>query len=218
MKSCLICDDHVMVRDALVATVRMGWPRAKITTATDFISAWEAVRTHHDLCLLDLVMPGANPLDGVRQVIERAPTVPVIVITGTEDDALMLALLQLGVSGFAPKSASTSVIDAAIRLVLAGGRYLPERLVHLAMPTGPATTRLTGTHHHYDMTGRQLTTRQLCVLTLVAEGKTNKEIGRQLGIAPSTVKTHIDQVLRLFNATSRTEAVVAAYGCGFLKK
>lgn len=215
MKSCLICDDHVMVRDALAATIRMGWPRAKISIAVDFNAVWEASGTHHDLCLLDLVMPGADPLDGVSRLIAKAPKLPVIVITGTEDDDLMLKLLELGVRGFAPKSASLSVIDAAIRLVLAGGRYLPERLVRLVAHHRPASTETVKPVQKI-FAGKQLTHRQIHVMKLVAEGKTNKEIGKELGIAPSTVKTHLDQILRLLSAANRSDAVRIAYDSGFL--
>lgn len=216
MKSCLICDDHVMVREALSGTVRLGWPRVKIATASNFVSAWEACQGNHDLCLLDLVMPGASPYEGVRLLMERSPDLPVIVITGTEDDALMLALLELGIRGFVQKTANTSIIDAAIRLVLAGGRYLPERLVNIAAER--AESRGTGLPRISSAPLNQirLTARQQLVLKLVASGKTNKEIGRDLGIAPSTVKTHLDQILKFLNAANRTEAVCSAYELGIL--
>lgn len=216
MKSCLICDDHVMVREALSGTIRLGWPRVKIETASNFVAAWEACQNNHDLCLLDLVMPGAAPYDGVRLLLERSPNLPVIVITGTEDDALMLALLELGIRGFVQKTANTCIIDAAIRLVLAGGRYLPERLVNIAAARaetqGSRSTRLSVE----PLSQTRLTARQQLVLKLVASGKANKEIGRELGIAPSTVKTHLDQILIFLNAANRAEAVRSAYDLGLL--
>lgn len=216
MKSCLICDDHIMVRDALAATIKMGWPKAKITTASDFKGAWAAMNTAFDLCLIDLVMPGAAPIEGIQKLLEMAPDLPVIVITGTEDDAIMFALLDLGVRGFVPKSSSTAIIDAAIRLVIAGGRYLPERMIHLASPTAKKPTLSSPGNVGISSTCISLTPRQIRVMKLVAEGKTNKEIGRDLGIAPSTVKTHIDQILLSLKVSNRTEAVRAALDCGVI--
>jgi DNA-binding NarL/FixJ family response regulator len=133
MKTCLICDDHAMMREALAGAVALGWPDAAVTEASDYPSAWRAAESAApDLIISDLIMPGSTPVEGVRRLAEAAPGAPILVVTGNEDDALLLALLKLGVAGFAPKTSKSAVIEAAIRLVLAGGRYLPPRLLDLA--------------------------------------------------------------------------------------
>ncbi len=207
MKSCLICDDHIMVREALAGAVRMGWPKAKITQVGDFPSAWAAAGAQpHDICIADLIMPGAGPLDGVAGIIDTAPDMAVLVITGTEDDVVMLQLLDMGIAGFVSKSASTGIIDAALRLILAGGRFLPPRLAAIAA-TQIHRREATPVLDRTATISNRLTSRQHGVLKLVADGRTNKEIGRMLGVAPSTVKTHLEQIMRQLGAVNRADTV-----------
>ncbi|HEY2658378.1 MAG TPA: response regulator transcription factor [Caulobacteraceae bacterium] len=209
MKTCLVCDDHVLVREALAGAVRLAWPQAQITEVGDFPSAWAEAAKGHALCIADLMMPGAGPLAGIDGIMQAAPGMPVLIVTGTEDDALLLDLLDRGVAGFAPKTASSAIIEAALRLIAVGGRYLPQRLADIAasrIDTG-------GTPPQRDaaaMLCERLTDRQLDVLRLVAEGRSNKEIARTLDLAPSTVKTHLAHVLDCLNASNRTEASVKA--------
>ena len=115
MKSCLVCDDHAMMRMALSGAVSMAWPDAIVSTAEDFDAAQAAARAGPDLILCDLSMPGATPLEGIKGVRAAAPETPLLVVTGNEDDALLLALFDLGIAGFVPKSASAEVIEAALR-------------------------------------------------------------------------------------------------------
>ncbi|NBZ88166.1 response regulator transcription factor [Stagnihabitans tardus] len=201
----LICDDHALVREALGGTVSMGWPGAVVDLAGDFPTAWAKAALGHDLILCDLVMPGAAPLAGIDGLIRAAPGVPVLVVTGTEDDALLLDLLARGVAGFAPKSASGAIIEAAMRLILAGGRYLPPRLADIATSRSQTLQR----DDVAQLTAR-LTDRQMDVLHLIAKGQSNKEIARALDLSPSTVKSHISHVLTCLGAANRTEAAIKA--------
>ncbi len=209
MKKVLICDDHAMVREALSGTIRMGWPEAEVKEAADFPTAWAAARNDIDICIADLMMPGASPLAGIDGLIRVAPRMKILIVTGTEDDALLLDLLDRGVAGFSSKSANGSVIEAVLRLIEAGGRYLPPRLANIAAaqvdmqiasllpPSGPKPII-------------RLSTRQRDVLKLVSEGYSNKEIAKKLDLAPSTVKTHVSSVLVALGASNRTDAVSKA--------
>jgi DNA-binding NarL/FixJ family response regulator len=205
MKTCLICDDHPLVREALAGTVRLGWPEARITEVGDFPSAWTEAAKGYDVCVADLMMPGAEPLAGIDALMRAAPGMAILIVTGTQDDALLLDLLARGVAGFAPKTASGAVIEAALRLIDAGGRYLPPRVADIAasrMDTGEAR----GAGAIAASVAERLTERQMSVLRLVALGRSNKEIGRELDLAPSTVKTHLAHILACLGATNRTEA------------
>lgn len=206
MKTCLICDDHALVREALVGTVKMNWPDAVVTQASDFPDAWAQAQSQPDLCIADLVMPGASPMQGIQGIMQAAPLTPVLVVTGTEDDALLLSLLKSGVAGFAPKSASGAIVEAAIRLILAGGRYLPPRLADIAAARMDAAPKDNAAIVTYPGLLAQLTLRQLDVLRLVSQGQSNKEIARVLGLAPSTVKTHLEHLLAILGVANRTEA------------
>lgn len=205
MESCLIADDHAMVRDALSLSVSARWPKATIWEAADYPSAWALAEYQPTLCLVDLGMAGALPRDGVAQIMQHAPDTRVLIVTGTQDDPLMLALLDDGVAGFISKSANMAVITAAIDLVMAGGRYLPPRIAEIAATISPA-----------ENTHQRLSPRQLAVLRLVGEGETNKDIARALGISPATVKVHIAQAMAALGAVNRTDAAMKARELGVI--
>jgi len=208
MKLCLICDDHVMMREAISGAVQFGWPEAEIVQAGDYDTAWAAMAAlTPDLCVTDLMMPGAGPVEGIRRLREAAPGTPLLVVTGNEDDATLLALFELGIAGFAPKTSKSAVIEAAIRLVLAGGRYLPPRVVELAAQRGGGASAGQSV---------RLTERQSDVLARIATGKSNKEIARDLDLSPATVKAHIAAIILALGATNRTDATYKARVLGLL--
>lgn len=211
MKTCLICDDHAMMREALAGAVAIGWPGADVVQAADYPTAWRAAEAGPDLIISDLIMPGAAPVDGVCRLAETAPDSPILVVTGNEEDDVLLALLKLGVAGFAPKTSRSEVIEAAIRLVLAGGRYLPPRVLDLigrsgVQPTPPSAMPLLG----------RLTDRQLDVLRLIATGGSNKEIARDLDLSPATIKAHTAAAIAALGAANRTEAAMRARELGLI--
>jgi DNA-binding NarL/FixJ family response regulator len=195
----------------------MGWPKVKVTQVGNFPHAWAAAADPHDLCIVDLIMPGAGPVEGVAGLLDTAPDMRVLVVTGTEDDTVMLSLLDKGIAGFVSKSASTGILDAAIRLVLAGGRYLPPRLATIAA-SQIHRGEVAPVRDQSAAIANQLTLRQHSVLRLVADGRTNKEIGRLLGVAPSTVKTHLEQIMRALGAANRADTVRTAYETGILMR
>lgn len=210
VQSCLIADDHAMLREALAGVVALGWPAARVTQCGDFPTAWAAAAAMTaaaaapDLILCDLVMPGSAPVPGIAGLRQAAPATPLLVITGTEDDATLLALFDLGVAGFASKASPSALIDAAIRVVLAGGRYLPPRLLDLAAGHGAGATAAPPS------AAARLTARQVDVLRLIAAGQSNKEIARDLDLSPATVKAHTAAALAALGASNRAEAVFRA--------
>lgn len=154
-----------------------------------------------DLLLMDLHMPGARGLEGAREVRQRAPQVPLAVVSADDDPEAVRALLALGISGFIPKTDSPAVITSAVRLILAGGVYVPPKLVSaLSVPharrNGAATAGLTE--------------RQLEVVRLLARGLSNKAIARELGVSEGTVKVHLLAVFRALEVRNRTAAVISA--------
>jgi two-component system, NarL family, nitrate/nitrite response regulator NarL len=206
---CLIADDHAMMRDALAGTVRLIWPDADIRTAANFSEAVAAASSQRfDLILCDLSMPGPSPLEGVAQIMAAAPGTSLLIVTGSEDDAMLLALLAMGVSGFLTKTASGEVVEAAIALVAAGGRYLPPRLLDLVSP---------GLQRPTPPSPVVLTERQQHVLSLLVKGASNKEIARMLAISPATVKVHVAAVLLALRARNRAEAIARAFDRGLVQ-
>lgn len=190
-----------MLRDALVGSVKLGWPEAAVSEADSFPAAWQAAQARPDLILCDLVMPGADPLDGIDGLLKAAPGVPVLVITGNDDDRLLLALFDRGVAGYLPKSSRAATIEAAIGLILSGERYIPSRVLDLTVGRSGGSASANGT---------RLTARQLDVLQLLAQGRTNKEIARELDLSPATVKAHAAAIFEGLGAANRTDAVSKA--------
>lgn len=181
----------------------LGWPEASIREAATFPEAWDAANADLDLILCDLVMPGAEPLDGIGGVLNAAPGVPVLVITGNDDDRLLLSLFDLGVAGYLPKSSRAATIEAAIGVILAGERYVPARVLELVAARAAGAVPPRGTE-------AVLTGRQLDVLRLLAQGLTNKEIAREFDLSPATVKAHAAAIFEALGASNRTEAVSKA--------
>lgn len=204
MKRCLVCDDHALMREAMIGLVQDRWSAAKIDEAADFPAAWTLAALEPDLCLVDLSMPGADLRSGIAGVMARAPGAQVVAVTGTGGDDLLIDLLAMGVAGFLPKTMSGAAMLAAIELVLAGGRYLPPRVAELLLArvrlSPPPVVRAAGS----------LTPRQRQVLDLVARGLSNKEIAKTLGLSPATIKTHVSQAIAIVGGTNRTDAAIRA--------
>ncbi|MBC8118587.1 MAG: response regulator transcription factor, partial [Burkholderiaceae bacterium] len=157
-----------------------------------------------DLAIVDLRMPGADGIDWIRSLRTSYPSLPLLVISATEDSALVRALIGCGIAGFIPKSDSPAVVLQAVRLVLAGGTYAPLRLLsdHVLGSAGDPG--------HAAPTMAGLTPRQREVLAQLARGFPNKRIARELGLSESTVKVHLLAIYRVLAVRNRTEAVIAA--------
>ena len=204
----LIADDHPLVRDALARTVRELDVAADVQQAGDFEALLRlALAAPADLALLDLNMPGMNGVAGLRRLREMLPTLPVVVASGQDDAATIRAVLAAGAAGFIPKSERTEVLLHALRLVLAGGVYVPPRGLEEAAVVEPTALSKQGA-------AATLTPRQRDVLRALSRGQPNKLIARELGLTEGTVKIHIAAILRALQARNRTEAVVRAREIG----
>jgi DNA-binding NarL/FixJ family response regulator len=208
MRRCLICDDHELVRAALAAAVAGRWTGVTVTEVGDFPAAWSTAAEGYDLILADLKMPGAAGADGIARLRAAAPETPLLVVTGTPDDRVMMDLLALGVAGFVSKTESTAIILAAIELALAGGRYLPPRVAELAAGSVAGVAA--------DEQPAPVSSRQRDVLRLIAGGRSNKEIALALGVSPATVKAHVAGAIAAIGAQNRTDAAVRARSRGWI--
>jgi DNA-binding NarL/FixJ family response regulator len=216
----LVCDDHPLVRTALCATAGSMIPEHRPVPARDFTEAWRLAEEEDEivLCLVDLHMPGATPTDGLAGIKSRAPEAKLVVITGSESDEDLLAALRIGVDGFVPKTAEPGVVEAAIRLVMAGGRYLPPRVAELAsvIPASGDVRETNSARPNFQAAYGRISERQRDVVKLMAQGRSNKEIAKALDLSPATVKTHIANIIAAFGAANRTEAALHARESGLL--
>jgi DNA-binding NarL/FixJ family response regulator len=142
----------------------------------------------------------------------RHPEVPVVVLSSADDRPTVLAAIAAGAAGFIPKSSPNEVLLNALRLVLAGGKYLPPEALAPAAGPGARPARAAESVRSLETLG--LTDRQAQVLKLLAAGKSNKLICRELDLAERTVKAHISAVFRALGVTTRTQAALAAAKLG----
>jgi DNA-binding NarL/FixJ family response regulator len=211
----LVVDDHPLIRAAVRNVLTQLETDVAVHEAQNCPAALALVDAHPDftLVLLDLHLPGMGGLDALSILRERYPEIPVVVLSAADDRDSVLQALDRGAMGFIPKSSSNDVMVNALRLVLAGGIYLPPEVLaassvgaaHAASPPAFPTARPTTAPADLG-----LTERQAQVLALMVQGKPNKLICRELGLAESTVKIHITAILKALKVTNRTQAVIAA--------
>ncbi|CAA7620416.1 response regulator transcription factor [Magnetospirillum sp. SS-4] len=207
----LIADDHELFRDGLRLVLDQFEGPPTIVEACDFPQTIAAVQNEADLdiVLLDLTMPGMDWVEALAKLKSMLPnTVPVIVLSASDDRRHVLQAVNMGAAGFIPKTSSSRIMLSALKLVLSGGVYLPPALLEPSHP-GDDGGPVTG-----DAAMAALTPRQKEVLALLGQGKSNKEIARVLELAEGTVKLHVTAILKALNVNNRTRAVVAASQLG----
>ena len=213
----LIADDHRLIIEGVKIKLAELDPALEAVVAMNLEELDRVVAAHAhelDLALVDIAMPGTHGFEHVARLRSQAPALPVIVLSGSEDVELMRALIDLGVLGFIPKAYSPEVMLSAIRLVLAGGIYVPPLLLANAQAQGwqpsEAPAAEGAPSRSIDGLRNLLTERQIDVMRLLSQGKPNKLIARDLGISEGTVKIHLAAIFRALNVRNRVEAVVAS--------
>ena len=212
----LVVDDHVLIRQAMHGMLKKLRRDALVLEACSSEKAMDLIAEHPDLdlILLDLSLPDRDGFAVLADLRERIPSTAVVVVSAVHDPGNVRKALDLGALGYIPKSAQGDVILGALRLVLSGGIYVPpEILTRSATPAAIDKYQFGRMSEASDYLG--LTDRQLEVLGLMMEGKSNKTICRILDLAEPTVKNHVTAILKTLNVSNRTEAVVAANSLGW---
>lgn len=198
----IIADDHPLFRGALKQALTAMAGNPDIVEAGDFEAARRAAADHAnaDLLLLDLAMPGVSGLSGLIALRAEFQSLPVVVVSASDDPATIRRALDLGASGFISKSASIEEIREGIGSVLEGNICTPGGYVR-----GPEQDSEVA-----DLIARlrTLTPQQSRVLAMLAEGLLNKQIAYELGVSEATIKAHVSAILLKLNVDSRTQAVI----------
>jgi DNA-binding NarL/FixJ family response regulator len=208
----LVVDDHPLVRDAMSGILADIAGSLELIEAADCAAGLALARAHPDidLVLLDLDLPGSRRFEALDRFRREHPTLPVVILSMHRDRQSVREAIHRGAMGFITKASPKEVIASAARLVLSGGVYLPPEALAEEEP-GDADAELgSPTGAPRSVTDLGLTPRQGQVLALIMQGKSNKEICRDLGLADRTVKVHVTAVLTALRVSSRTKAVVAA--------
>jgi DNA-binding NarL/FixJ family response regulator len=207
----LIADDHPVLREALQNVLRELDGGVTVHEAADGGAVRRLAAEHPDLdlALLDICLPGVRGLELFDELRGVYPALPLVALSALDDPATVRAVLAGGAMGFIPKSCSHPVMVSALRLVLSGGRYLPPESMMPLWASSSGQTASLDTPVPASVEELGLTDRQQEVLSLVVQGKSNKQICRELGLAEPTVKVHVTAILRALKVSSRTQAVVA---------
>ncbi len=216
----LLVDDHPLILSALQAMIQELDPDVKVTAVGSAAAARSALAADadFDLVLLDLQLGDASGFDVLVEMRKAHPALPVVVISASDRASDVIQAIDLGAMGFVPKRASNDTLVEALRLVMAGGIYVPAMHLgnqagsgaHQRAPSAAIPAAETATYQvtpSFEELG--LTPRQADVLTQLLQGKPNKEIARRLGLSVETVKDHVQAVLRALGVSSRTQAVLA---------
>lgn len=197
----ILADDHSLFREGMRHILRGLDPQLRLLEACDYAGLELLLRRHADadLALIDLNMPGKGA-GKIEELIALAPTIPLVVLSASEDAPNIRQILDAGAMGYIPKRETSEVMLGALRIVLSGGIYVPPSL--LRQPPAP--------------TGEALSSRQVAVLTQLCAGKSNKAIGRELAMSEGTIKSHIATIYRVLNVGNRTQATRAAIAKGLL--
>ena len=199
----VIADDHPLFRGALREAVS-GLFTAEISEAGTFEEVTDLLERggEVDLILLDLKMPGVRGFSGLMYLRAQYPGVPLVVVSGNDDPAVIRRCIEFGASGFIPKTLSADALRQAIARVLQGEVWTPPDvdLAPASDAEGAATIARLAT----------LTPQQVRVLMMLSGGLLNKQIAYELGVSEATVKAHVSAILQKLGVDSRTQAVIAA--------
>jgi len=206
MPRILLVDDHPLYHEGLASAFARLAPDLGIESACSAEAGLALLRSSPapsiDLALIDLVLPNTDGITALALFAAAVPHVPRVLISGREDPDVARRARDAGASGFVPKSLPVDRLIAGLRRVLDGGAYF-DALVDARSVT-PAT--------------EQLTLRQLEVLQLLGEGRSNKEISSALSIADRTVRAHLTELFRTLGVSGRTQAILTAQRLGLLAR
>lgn len=200
----VIADDHPLFRGAMREAVSGLFERVEIAEAGSFEQISELLDRGGDvdLILLDLAMPGVRGFSGLLYLRAQYPSVPVVVVSATDDPGVIRRCMDFGAAGYIPKTLGVDVMRQGIMAVLHGGLWTPPD-IDLDAAADPETSASLARF-------ATLTPQQVRVLMMLSEGLLNKQIAYELSVSEATVKAHVSAILQKLGVESRTQAVIAA--------
>jgi DNA-binding NarL/FixJ family response regulator len=206
----LVIDDHPLVHEIMPSVLSKALGEVTVATESTLEAGLARASSGEapDLVLLDLGLPGCAGLEAISRFRMHFPELPVVVLSASCDRESILGALEAGAAGYIPKTSKPDVMIAALKVVAAGGTYVPPEVLEDPMKGAPR--RRSG---HLD-----LTERQKDVLRLILKGYNNERIAAELAIAPNTVKQHAHAIFTVLGVSTRAEAVVAAARHGLMPR
>ena len=196
----IVIDDHPLFCNGVVQMVRTACPQIEVECASSAEQGLGLARRGADLILLDLSLPGLEGSEAFAMLRRQCPDVPIAILTASDNRHDMEAAMAAGARAFLRKSDPPEELLNAILRILAGETVCSDKS-HNALPAGLPV---------------HLTPRQREILHLLCRGHPNKEIALQLGLAETTVKTHITAIFQALGVVNRTQAVLAVRRHGWV--
>jgi DNA-binding NarL/FixJ family response regulator len=211
----LMVDDHALFRDGMRYVLQQLADEVEVIDSGYFQDGMKraAENPDLDLALLDLHMPGSDGINSIYAFGKANPTIPIVVVSGSDRRDDIEKVMESGAMGFISKMSSSKAMLAALRMVLDGGVYIPPQLLQQAML---GIDQGNGDRRTERVSKSGLTPRQMETLQLLAEGLSNKEVSERMYLAEGTVKIHTAGVYQVLRVNSRLEAVSAARRMGLL--
>ena len=209
--SVLLVDDHTLFRSGIRSLLQRHGDFSVVGEASDGIEGIKrAKQLHPDVVLLDLNMPGMSGLETLQLLLQDCPDTAVILLTVSEEAEDLTAALQAGARGYLIKNIDADYLVRAIKRAAAGEPVLAEAMTTKLVAHLQGGTQKPAVPSELD----KLTPREKEILACLARGESNKIIARTLDVAESTVKIHVQNILKKLNLTSRVQAAVFAVGHG----
>jgi two-component system, NarL family, response regulator DegU len=212
----LIADDHQVVREGLSAILRTKDDIEVVGEVKDGLEAVEqARRLKPDVILMDISMPGMSGVEATRQIRREQPEIGVVVLTMHDEEDYIYDLVKAGATGYLLKDSDSSQIVKAIRTV-AGG----ESLIHPSVASKilhEFSSLAQGKDQPAKKRAQELSDREIEVLKLVADGKTNKEIANVLNLSEKTIKNHVRNIFHKLEVYDRTQAAMHGLRKGLIQ-
>lgn len=207
----LIADELPLFKDSLVRLAKSVIPNSQITSVSDLSSLRQKLAAESDIKIvfMDLHLPGSFGLSEVAQIQNEFPNTQLVVISSTESPMIVYRTVKLGARGFIPKSASPSMFKQAISAIHTGKVWIPEELKTVSGKEVLASNLESLSCEKSECISEKiasLSPRQFKVLTMISDGKLNKQIAYCLELQEGTVKHHVSLILQKLKVINRTEA------------
>lgn len=204
----MVADDHTLVRENFRDFLIREFDGVMIDEAESYSSISDNLSRHsdYDLIIVDLNMPGMEGRTSISRINAAHPMIPIVVFSGSYAPEQINQMIDAGASGFIPKTVAGQTMKSAIDLVLSGGTFIPKEALKATQDSGDATS---GKNEN------ALTPREIDVLKELLNGSSNRQIAEALNVKDLTVKAHMQNIFRKFDAENRTQVIIKAIELGY---
>ncbi len=209
----LLADDHNVLREGMRLMLERQPGLAVVAEAADGRETLDLVAEHSpDVVVMDIAMPGMNGIEATRRIIEKHPSIGIVILSMHDDESYVIRSLKAGARAYLLKDALKADLIAAIHAVAEGKSFFSPKISRILQEEYTEALERKGSEDTYEL----LTSREREILQLVAEGKTNKEIAAILNVSLYTVDTHRTHILRKLNLHSVPEVILYAVRKGII--